>query len=115
MIYLITKFLTTLKTFLRNYLIVDRPTMEYINQFASSMIGTGNNIMLPKSAGNGHLPAGIYLSKVNNINNRTRCEICSKLTIQTPERHWRRSGIFIVNREHISHLALVFLLLTLNM
>ena len=30
------------------------------------------------------------------------------------KRHWRRSGFFIVNFEHISHL-LVFLLLTLNM
>ena len=27
----------------------------------------------------------------------------------------RRSGVFIVNSEHISHLDLVFLLLTLNM
>ena len=27
----------------------------------------------------------------------------------------RRSGIFIVNFEHISHFVLVFLLLTLNM
>ena len=32
-------------------------------------------------------PAGIYLLKVNNRNNRTRCEICLKLTIKTPERH----------------------------
>ena len=57
--------------------------------------------------------AGIYLLKVNNRNTRTRCGICSKLTIKTPERrHWR---IFIVNFEHISHLVLVFLLLTLNM
>ena len=31
------------------------------------------------------------------------------------KRHWRRSGVFIVNFEHISHLVLVFLLLTLNM
>ena len=29
---------------------------------------------------------GIYLLKVNNRNTRTRCEICSKLTIKTPER-----------------------------
>ena len=29
--------------------------------------------------------------------------------------HWRRSAIFIVNFEHISHLLLVFLLLNLNM
>ena len=28
---------------------------------------------------------GIYLSKVNNRNTRTRCEIYSKLTIKTPE------------------------------
>ena len=61
-------------------------------------------------------PAGIYLLKVNNRNTRTRCEICSKLTIKTPERRqWRRSGVFIVNFEHISHLVLVFLMLTLNM
>ena len=61
-------------------------------------------------------PAGIYLFKVDNRNTRTRCEICSKLTIKTPERRqWRRSGVFIVNFEHISHLVLVFLLLTLNM
>ena len=33
-------------------------------------------------------PSGIYLLKVNNRNTRTRCEICSKLTIKTPERRW---------------------------
>ena len=31
-------------------------------------------------------PAGNYLFKVNNKSTRTRCEICSKLTIKTPER-----------------------------
>ena len=45
---------------------------------------------------------------------------CSKLTIEVLEQgvkyvHWRRSGAFIVNFERISHLVLVFLLLTLNM
>ena len=61
-------------------------------------------------------PAGIYLLKVNYRTTRTRCEICLKLIIKIPERcQWRRSGIFIVNFEHISHLVLVFLLLTLNM
>ena len=30
-------------------------------------------------------------------------------------RQWRRSGIFIVNFENISHLVPLFLLLTLNM
>ena len=58
-------------------------------------------------------------------NARTMCETCSNLTIKIPERrlvikirerrHWRCSGVFIVNFEHISHLVLVFLLLTLNM
>ena len=31
------------------------------------------------------IPAGISLLKVNNRNTRTRCEICSKLTIETLE------------------------------
>ena len=59
-------------------------------------------------------PADIQLLKVNNRNTRTRCEIFSKLTVKAPERrHWCRSGVFIVNFELISHLVLVFLLLTL--
>ena len=38
-----------------------------------------------------------------------------KLTIKTPERRqWRPSGVFIVNFEHILHVFLKFLLLTLN-
>ena len=58
-------------------------------------------------------PLGIYLLKVIIRSTRTRCEICSKLTIKRPERHhWRRSGVFIINFEHISLLVLVFLLLT---
>ena len=48
---------------------------------------------------------------------------CSKLTIKTLGQgvkyvqscHWRYSGVFIVNFEYISHFAVVFLLLTLNM
>ena len=60
-------------------------------------------------------PAGIYLVKVNNRNTIKRCEICSKLTIKTPEqRQWSCFGVFIVNFEHISHLFIVFLLLTLS-
>ena len=43
---------------------------------------------------------GIYLLKVNNKNNGTRCEICSQLTIKMPD---------------TLHLVLVFLSLTLNM
>ena len=31
-------------------------------------------------------PTNIYLFNVNNRNTTKRCEICSKLTIKTPER-----------------------------
>ena len=48
----------------------------------------------------GHFPGSIYLLNVNNRNTR---------------RYWRRSGVFIVNFEHISLLFVVRLLLTLNM
>ena len=62
-----------------------------------------------------NVQSGIYLLKVNDKNSRTRCKICSKLTIKTPEwHHWRRSDMFIVNFKHISHHTLVFLLLTLS-
>ena len=46
-----------------------------------------------------NFPANIYLFKVTS----KRCEIRSKLTIKTPEqRHWRRSGSFIVNFEKVN-------------
>ena len=35
---------------------------------------------------NNQNPAGNCMFKVNNRNTRTKCEICSKLTIKTPER-----------------------------
>ena len=61
-------------------------------------------------------PTGIFLLKVNNRISRTRCEVYSKSTIKTPvRRQWHRSGVFIFNFKHISHLVLVFLLLTLKM
>ena len=58
----------------------------------------------------GRDPANIYLFKVNT-NTRKKCEICSKLTIKTVE---RRSGVIILNFEHISNLFLMLLLLTMN-
>ena len=30
-------------------------------------------------------PVGTYMFKVNNTSTKTKCEICSKLTIKTPE------------------------------
>ena len=57
-------------------------------------------------------PASNYAFKVSNRNIRTRCKICSKLTIKILERaQWHCSSVFIVNSAHISHLVLVFPLL----
>ena len=47
------------------------------------------------------------------FNNRFRGLLLEHVLLQ--RRQWRRSGVFIVNFEHISHLVLVFVLLTLNM
>ena len=56
-----------------------------------------------------------YMSTVTNRKTRTTCEICSKLTIKTPERHHcLRSVVFIVNFKLISHIVLVFLLFNLS-
>ena len=58
------------------------------------------------------VPADNYMFKFNN-RNRTKCQICLKLTIKEPKRRqWHRSGAFVVNFEHITHLVLMFLLLT---
>ena len=35
--------------------------------------------------------------KVKNENTRSRCEICSKLTIKTPEPQPRRQGVIMVS------------------
>ena len=60
-------------------------------------------------------PANSYLFKVNNRNIRKRYEIYPKLTIKRPKQpHWYHSDACTVNFEYISHLFLVFLLLTLN-
>ena len=63
-------------------------------------------------------PADIYLLKVNNRNIRTRYETCSKLTLKTPVFNLKflySLFVFLLNFQHISHLVLVLLLLTLNM
>ena len=91
------------------------PTINKTNRVTKNT-ATSNDQIITKTIvdaqfKSGIIPAGNYLLKVNNRSTRARCEICSKLTIKTPERRL----VFIVNFEYTSHLALVFLLLTLNM
>ena len=54
-------------------------------------------------------PAGNYMLKINDGNTRTRFKICSKL-----QKKHQNDAIGAVNFEHITHLVLVFLLLTLS-
>ena len=55
-----------------------------------------------------------YLLKVNRIT-RTRCNICSKLTMKIPEQgSLHCSNVFIVKCELVLHPALIFILLTLS-
>ena len=43
-------------------------------------------------------PASNYMFKVNNRNSRTRCEICLKLTIKTPEWcHWHANWVWLIS------------------
>ena len=73
-----------------------------MEQFAHARYAKSETIHFVRLFCHSNYPAGNYMFKVNNRNTRTRCEICSKLTIKIPERcHWRRSGVFIVNSEHI--------------
>ena len=58
---------------------------------------------------------GIYLSKVSSGNTATIFEICSKVTIKTPEwQYWHRSSEIIIDFNEILDIVLVFPPLTLN-
>ena len=109
------QFVTKLKLFFFNFFLekTDNSTCVALSSVGPKVSLTLELVIdFPYSCA---FPAGINLLKVNNRSTRTRCEICSKLTIKTPERrYWRRFGVSIFNFEHISHLVLVFLLLTLN-
>ena len=50
---------------------------------------------------NGFYPAGSYMFKVNNRNTRTKCEICSKLTIKKPQYFTSCSSVSTVFFEQV--------------
>ena len=54
-------------------------------------------------------------SKISSGNTRTMCEIYSKLTIMTLERHHRPSyGVFVFKFEQISQIGRLYSLMILN-
>ena len=61
-------------------------------------------------------PSSSYLFKVNNRNTRTRCAICSKLTINTPEQH-QLSSVWCLYCKFCTHSTTcpILVLLALNM
>ena len=71
-----------------------------LNKASAHLYALGKNIYARKNS-----PTSIYLFIMNNSNTKKRCEICSKITIKTPE---QRSTIFILNFEDISHLKASF-------
>ena len=80
--------------------------LEYIQLF---------QLVLPLLTLNMYLTAEVLVTSHLFVQSqRKRFEIFSKLTIKTERRQWRRSGVFIVNLEHIWHFFVVFLLLDLN-
>ena len=110
---------------------------DQLLQYASALlfVFSVSHIVVVSLVKNISCLGGYWMFKVNNRNTRRRCEICSKLTIKTPERYFlypvkisenllffdvfrgyrrRRSGVSIVNFGHILHLVPVFLLLILS-
>ena len=58
-------------------------------------------------------PAGVYLFNINNRNVGIMCKISLKLKIEIAQRrHSQHFSVFIVNLEQISHIDVIFPLLT---
>ena len=71
-----------------------------LNKGSAYLYILGNDIYTGKN-----FSTNIYLFIMNNSNTGKRCEICSKLTTNSPK---RRFTVFIVNFEHISYLFTPF-------
>ena len=83
------------------------PQIFYVKQAKQFLRVFQNKIIMNKKSRclMSSCPANIYLFKVNNRNTRKGYETCSKFTIKPTEQlQWLRSGVFIVNFEHISQL-----------
>ena len=61
--------------------------LAFASFFANFSLDLLIKVLLIKKNYYEYIPISIYLSKVNNKNSRTICEICSKLKMKTPEQH----------------------------
>ena len=100
------KISRTLSSVHNIFIIIINPFCQVINLSGRSAYGSSScnlitcyNFFLIAVIGTRHTnenywsfqPLGIYLLKVNTRNTRRRCEVCSKLTIKTPEIRQRTS------------------------
>ena len=60
-------------------------------------------LLIAFSIVNYELTSNIYLFKINNRKARKKCEICSKLTINTPERRRRRASLWCFYCEFLTY------------
>ena len=82
--------------------------LEYIQLF---------QLVLPLFTFNMYLTAEVFVSNFTFICLKSKKKVWNVFEVNnknTERRQWRRSGVFIVNLEHIWHFFLVFLLLDLN-
>ena len=66
--------------------LVDPWDVLWIHWTSRTNIGLPFDFLCIGFSNHTYIPAGNCMFKVNNRNTRTRCEICSKLTIKIPER-----------------------------
>ena len=80
---LVTVITVSLETFIPTALSVISGSSYYCDNKCSTVLAAYTHADLILSSFCCLFPAGNYMFKVNNRNIRTRCEICSKVTIKT--------------------------------
>ena len=85
-------------------------------EITEELLSTSQQILekgfIKKKIPSKHLLVQIYKQQQKKKDTRKKCKVCSKSTMKTTEQ--RRSGVFIVDFEHILHLFLVSILWTLS-
>ena len=97
-----------------SFLTVFSPSLYYLHGYKQRRVHVKSDRSAETSLAKMSQPSTTSLKLAKKKKTRTRCEICSKLTIKTQKLgHWCRSGVFIGTFEYIAQLVLMFSLLTL--